>query len=126
MAERELIAAKAKVAISKAQLADTIKELQFRLKPSTLASDAWHGVKDKSSDYAGKGVHAVSDHPAAAGGAIAAIALFLLRGPLASVLTRLFGGGRDKEGQITTDLSRNEDDYDLTAPVVAKTKGAKA
>lgn len=126
MAERELIAARAKVVSSKAQLTETIRELQYRLKPSTLASDAWHGVKDKSSDYAGKGVHAVSDHPAAAGGALAAIALFLLRGPLASLLTRLFGSGRDEEGRVTTDLSHNEDDYDLTAPVVAKAKGAKA
>lgn len=119
MAEKELIAAKAKVASSKTALMDTVNELKHRLKPSTLATDAWHGVRDKSSDYAGKGVNAVTDHPAAAGGAVAAVALFLLRGPLANVLSRLFGSDRD-EGRVTADLTHKDDDFDLTAPVVAK------
>lgn len=119
MAERELIAARAKVVSSKAALDATVKELQYRLKPGTLASDAWHSVRDKGSDVAGQGVHAVTGHPGAAGGAIAAVLLFLLRGPLASVLTRLFGSGRDA-GRITTKLTRKDDDFDLTAPVVPK------
>lgn len=125
MPERELIAARAKVETSKAQLTATIDELKYRLKPATLASDAWSGVKDKSSDYAGKGVHAVTGHPGAAGGAVAAIALFFLRHPIASLLTRLFGGRQQEAGRVTTDLSHSNDDFDLTAPVVTQTQGAK-
>lgn len=123
MPERELIAARAKAEASKAALTNTVHQLQYRLKPSTLASDAWHGVRDKSSGYADKGLHAVTEHPAAAGGAIAAVVLFLLRGPLASVLTSLFGNDGDK-GRVTTDLTQEHDDFDLTAPVVAQPKGA--
>lgn len=119
MPERELIAARAKAEASRTALTDTVEQLKYRLKPSTLASDTWHGVRDKSSDYAGKGVHAMTDHPAAAGGAVAAVVLFLLRGPLATLLTRLFGADRDP-GRITTKLTQKDDDFDLTAPVVPK------
>lgn len=123
MPERELTAARAKAEASKTALTDTIAELQHRLRPSTLASDAWHGVRDKGSDYADKGLHAVTGHPAAAGGAVAAVVLFLLRAPLASLVTGLFGSDRDA-GRVTADLTQKDDDFDLTAPVVAKAKGA--
>lgn len=123
MPERELKAARAKAEASKLALTGTVKELQYRLKPSTLASDAWSGVRHKGSDYAGKGLHAVTGHPAAAGGAVAALALFVLRGPLASLLNSLFGSDRDA-GRITADLTQKDDDFDLTAPVVAKAKEA--
>lgn len=126
MAERELIAARAKAETSQAQLAATVAELKHRLKPSTLASDAWHGVKDKSSDFGGKGVQAVRDRPAVSGGALAALALFLLRGPIAHLLGRLFGGGRADVGTVRADLSDTNIDYDLTAPVVTTSQGVKA
>lgn len=100
-------------------LTSTIEDLKYRLKPSTLASDAWHGVRSSSSEYAGKGVNAMTGHPAAAGGAVAAIALFFLRGPLAALLTRILGNNRER-GQVTTKLTNKNDDFDLTAPVVMK------
>lgn len=117
MAEKDLITARAHVAQAKTQLMSTVDQLKHRLKPATLASDAWRGIKDKSSDYAGKGVHAVSDHRGAAGGAAAAIILFLLRGPIATALTKLFGSD-DGPGRVTTDLTDTDQDFDLTAPIV--------
>lgn len=126
MAEKELIAARAKVQTSKSQLMVTVEEIKHRLKPATLASDAWHGVKDKSSEYSGKGVKAVMDRPGAAGGAAVAVVLFLLRGPLAHLLTRLFGGADQDPGRVTTELSKSDKDYDLTAPVVSQPQGVKA
>ncbi len=100
-------------------LTNTIKELQYRLKPGTLASDAWNGVRSSGSEVAGKGMHAMTGHPGAAGGVVAAIALFLLRGPLANLLTRIFSGESAK-GRVTTKLTHKDDDFDLTAPVVTK------
>lgn len=126
MAERELIAAKAKAEALQAQLMSTVGELKHRLKPSTLASDAWHGVKDKGSDFGGKGVQAVKDRPGVSGGALAAVALFLLRGPIAHLLSRLFGGSREDAGIVKADLSDAKKDYDLTAPVVTTSQGVKA
>lgn len=125
MAERELIVARARAETSKAGLMATIAELKHRLKPATLASDAWDGVKGKSSEVSGKGVQAVTDHPGAAGGAVAAVALFFLRKPLATLAGKMFGSQRD-EGQVTTDLSAKPDNFDLTAPVVTTKEGAHA
>lgn len=123
MGERELTIARARVEKSKRDFVVTTGEIKYRLAPSTLASDAWHGFKDKSTEVSQKGVQAVTDRPAAAGGIVAAIALFLLRGPLASLLSRLFGSGRDQPGRVTTDLSSTDKGYDLTAPVVPQNKG---
>lgn len=125
MGQRELIHARADAERSKAGLMATLDELKYRLKPSTLASDAWNGVKEKSGGYAGRGKTAVTDHPAAAGGAIAAVALFLLRHPIAGLLTRAFGKGGD-DGRVTTDLTDTKNDYDLTAPVVTEKQGVAA
>ncbi len=126
MAERELIVARARAETSKASLVATIGELKHRLAPATLASDAWHGVKDKSAEVSGKGVRAVTEHPGTASGVVAAVALFLLRKPLADVVGRVFGDGPDDEGQVTTDLSARPENFDLTAPVVPQKQGVDA
>lgn len=123
MAERKLIAAKAHLAQARQRMLDTTGELKHRLKPATLAADTWHGIKDKGSEVSSKGVRAVTERPGAAGGAVAAIALFLLRKPAAQLLTRLFGRGRDADGRVTADLTHSDEAFDLTAPVVATNKG---
>lgn len=125
MAERELIAARARVEASRVDFLATVEQLQHRLKPSTLAGDAWHGMKEKSSEFSGKGMHAVAERPAAAGGALVAVLLFLLRGPLAGILTRAFTGRRRVPGTVKADIVDKNVDYDLTAPVVAANEGIK-
>lgn len=118
MGERELIAAEAKVVASQTDLQATIAQLKYRLKPSTLASDAWHGVIDKGSEFSEKGVSAVSGRPGAAGGAGLAVLLFLMRHPLARLLGGVFGRDKGRKGRVKADLLRTDKDYDLTAPVV--------
>lgn len=120
MAASKLVVARADVETSKARLLGTVDEIKHRLNPKVLASDAWHEVKHAGSGYANKGVHAVSDRPAAAGGAVAAIALFLLRGPISRLLSAMFGNSGPK-GRVTSDLSSADTEFDLTAPVVPKT-----
>lgn len=126
MAERELIVARARAETSKASLLGTVAEIKQRLKPATLASDAWHGVKDKSSEVSSKGVRAVTERPGTAGGIVAAVALFALRKPLAELAGRLFGHGNDNEGQVKADLSAHPEKFDLTAPVVPQKEGVEA
>lgn len=118
MGERELIAAKAKVTASQTELQTTIAEIKHRLKPSTLAADAWHGLRNKGSEYSEKGVSAVAGRPAAAGGAGLAIVLFLLRGPLARLLGGIFGSDKGRSRRVKADLLHADTEYDLTAPVV--------
>jgi hypothetical protein len=83
--------------LARARLSTTLGELQTRLKPQTLASNAWDGVKDKGGELADDAVEAVKARPVAAGAAVGAVLLFLARSPIKSAAMRLFGSGDDKE-----------------------------
>ena len=111
---------------AKKRLSSDLGALQSRLKPGTLVSQAWDGVRDKSSDAADEAIHVVNEfadgaaeavrsRPMAASGVAAAVLLFLARGPLKRAAYRIFRGGQD-EGVIKTDLADSDENYDLTAP----------
>lgn len=74
------------------RFADTAAELQQRLKPGTLASHAWAGVKDKSGDLAEDAVEAVKARPVVVSAALAAFTLFLARTPIKAAVGRLIDG----------------------------------
>jgi len=125
MAERELITARARAERSQADLMATVAELKSRLKPANLASDAWGSVKQKGSQASGQGLKAVTDHPAPVGGAVLALTLFFLRGPIAHLATRLFGGDDASDHLVKADILKKDKDYDLTASVVVSGEGTK-
>ena len=77
----EIIAARSEVDRSRARVMATAHELQERLSPKTLAKGAWQGAKEKGADLAEDAVDAVKTRPIAAGGIVAAIAMFLAREP---------------------------------------------
>jgi hypothetical protein len=79
------------------RLAATAAELQQRLRPGTLASHAWAGVKDKSGDLAEDAVEAVKARPVAVSAALAAFTLFLARAPIKTAVGRLIDGERNEE-----------------------------
>lgn len=109
------------------RLAATGTELQQRLKPGTLASHAWAGVKDKSGDIADDAVEAVKARPVPVAAALAAFTLFLARAPLKSAVSRLFSGSGEDEDLVTVRVDEGDENYDLTAPVAARTsEGASA
>ena len=78
----EVAAARIEAARLRGEVMDSAHRLQMRLSPSTLARHTWQGAKEKGADLAEKSVDAVRARPVAAGGVIAAIALFLAREPL--------------------------------------------
>lgn len=82
--------ARADVEAAKAALIDTARELQQRLQPRTLASDAWEAAKVKGADLAEDAVDAVKKRPVAAGGIVAALALFLAREPIKDAARRAY------------------------------------
>ena len=82
-------AARIEVERSRAQLMETAKELQGRLQPGTLARDAWENAKLKGADLAEDAVDAVRRRPYAAGGIVAALALFIAREPLKDLFCRI-------------------------------------
>jgi Protein of unknown function (DUF3618) len=124
MSAAELTRARREAEQARRRLASTLAELQERLKPGTLASNAWEGVKDKSGAIADDAVEAVRSRPVIVSAVLAAFTLFLARSPLRSAASRLFSGGveADEEDLVPTRLDTGDDKYDLTAPVAARTE----
>jgi hypothetical protein len=111
MSADELRLAKQEAEHARRRLAATAAELQQRLKPGTLAHNAWAGVKDKSGAIADDAVEAVKARPVPVAAVLAAFTLFLARAPIKSAVGRLFDGG-------------DEDDQDNARPRRAREEGA--
>jgi hypothetical protein len=92
----EVADARVEVERSRSRLMATAHELQERLSPKTLASNAWQGAKEKGADLAEASVDAVRSRPLAAGGVVAAITMFLAREPLMDLAGSLFNGRRER------------------------------
>lgn len=73
MIDPELAAARARATAARAELQVTLRELQARLRPSSLASDAIDGIKRKSEEVKDGAVEAVRSRPIAASAAAAGI-----------------------------------------------------
>ncbi len=97
MSADEIRLARQEVEASRRRLAGTAAELQQRLKPGTLASNAWEGVKDKGGEIAEDAVGAVKSRPVAVSAALAAFTLFLARAPIKAAVGRLIDGDGEDE-----------------------------
>ncbi|HEX8381271.1 MAG TPA: DUF3618 domain-containing protein [Allosphingosinicella sp.] len=127
MSANELKLAKQEADIARRRLAATAAELQERLKPGTLAHNAWAGVKDKSGELADDAVEAVKARPVPVAAALTAFTLFLARAPLKSAVAWLFSGRDEDEDLVTARLDESDENYDLTAPTAVRTsEGASA
>jgi ElaB/YqjD/DUF883 family membrane-anchored ribosome-binding protein len=92
----EVAAARSEVERSRSRLMATAHELQERLSPKTLASNAWQGAKEKGADLAENTVDAVKARPLTATGVVAAITMFLAREPLMDLAGKVVGKGKKK------------------------------
>lgn len=92
----QVAAARIDVERSRARLMTTAQELQDRLSPKKLTRDAWQGAKEKGADFAEDAVDAVRSRPLAAGGVVAALAMFLAREPLMDLASKLADQVTDK------------------------------
>jgi hypothetical protein len=84
-----IVEARAEVERRKAAMLETVHLLQQRLQPKTLATEAWEKAKNKGADLAEDAVDAVKRRPVAAGGIIAAVAMFLAREPIKDAAARM-------------------------------------
>jgi hypothetical protein len=82
---------------ARARLLATASELQERLRPGNLASNAWEGVKDKSGELADDAMQVAKSRPVIVSAALAAFTLFLARAPIKSAVTSLISGGADED-----------------------------
>jgi hypothetical protein len=86
----KIAAARIEVARTRGAMLETARELQVRLQPKTLASEAWEKAKDKGADIAEGAVDAVAKRPVAVGGVLAAVAMFLAREPLKAATVKFY------------------------------------
>ena len=119
MSAEEIRRARIEAELARERLSTTVSQLQQRLKPGTLASNVWEGVKEKGADVADDAVHAVKARPVAVSAALGAFTLFLARQPIRSAFSWLRSRKAD-EDLVTTDLSQADECYDLTAPIGAR------
>ena len=119
MSAGDIARAKTEAELARRRLMGTVGELQQRLKPGTIANNAWAGVRDRSTEMADDAVQAVKARPVAVSAALGAVTLFLARSPIKSAVSWLFSKKPD-EDLVTTRLDTNNDNYDLTTPIVAR------
>jgi hypothetical protein len=93
----KVAAARIEVARTRAVLIDTARELQARLQPKTLASEAWEKAKIKGADLAEDAVDAVKSRPVAVGGVVAALTMFLAREPIKDAAVKLYDAMTSKD-----------------------------
>lgn len=96
-ARRKAELARAKFWGSFDELVDFAHRVQQRLEPRHLARETWDAAKSKGVDLAEDAVDAVSKRPVAAGGAVAALALFIAREPLMDLAGKLMSGESKKK-----------------------------
>jgi hypothetical protein len=125
MSAQQIKAARLEADAARQRLLATATELQARLRPGTIASNAWEGVKDRGGELADDAVEAVKDRPVAAASVLAALTLFLARRPIRSAVSRLFAKEAD-EDLVTTRLDTGDGHYDLTAPVAVGAEIARS
>ncbi|WP_404709922.1 hypothetical protein [Sphingomonas sp. MMS24-J13] len=87
--ERDLAQARADAASARERLLGAAQAVQARLKPASLASDAWETVRDKGEVVAEGAARAVAKRPAVASAAVLGIVALLARKPIARLFGRL-------------------------------------
>ena len=93
----KVVAAQIEVERTRAALMETARELQQRLQPKTLASEAWEKAKVKGADLAEDAVDAVKSRPVAVGGVVAALTMFLAREPIKDAAVKFYDAMTSKD-----------------------------
>ena len=119
MSVADITRARREAEIARRKLMGDVAILQERLSPSTIASNAWEGVKERSTEMADDAVEAVKARPVVVSAALGAVTLFLARQPIKSAVSWLFSK-KPPEHLVTTTLATSSPQYDLTTPVVAR------
>ena len=93
----KVVAARIEVERRRAALMEIVHQLQQRLQPKTLASEAWEKAKEKGADLAEDAVDAVKSRPVAVGGVVAALTMFLAREPIKDAAVKLYDAMTSKD-----------------------------
>lgn len=87
--DKDLARARADAAIARERLLGDAHTLQARLKPASLASNAWESVRDRGEVAAADAVEVARKRPAIAAAAAIGVVALLARKPLGRLIGRL-------------------------------------
>jgi hypothetical protein len=118
MSLKDVEQAKRNVVMARQRLDSSLVAVQQRMRPASLAGEAWDGVKDKGADLADGALAAVRQRPAAVSVAIGAFALFLARAPLKRAVSRMFADGEEDDGRIVTRIETGDAKFNASTPIV--------
>lgn len=90
--ERELVRARSDATQARSRLTGTLIGLQQRLKPSALLEEAVEELREKAEALAKEGIETIKARPVATAGAVAAVLVYLFRGPLWDAIVAAFSG----------------------------------
>jgi len=120
-----ITAARIEVQRRRGELIDTVRLLQVRLAPHTLAADLWDKAKNKGADLAEDAVDAVKARPVAVGGVAAAIAMFLAREPIKDAAVKIYDAMTSKPAtKKRAPALKKSDQPDSPAPRRARARRA--
>lgn len=90
---QELARARMRALTARTRLTGTLVELQTRLRPGALLEEAFEELREKTAEMADEAVSMVKERPGTAAGIVAAVLIYIFRGPLWDVLTDMFSRG---------------------------------
>lgn len=93
--EKDVERARAKAMQARARLAGTMSEIQDRLNPRTLLSDAWQEVREHGQDLVGEAIQTARAKPVAASAMAAAVIALFAREPIWRTVATLFLRSRE-------------------------------
>lgn len=96
MTDDRIKAAEFEVDRARSRMIATLHEISQQFQPHRIMEEAWEKAKDKGADLAENAVDAVRARPLAATGVVAAITMFLARGPLMDLTGKLVEGAKGK------------------------------
>jgi len=88
--EKDVERARAQAMQARARLAGTMSEIQDRLNPRTLLSDAWQEVREHGQDLVGEAIQTARAKPVATSAMAAAVIALFAREPIWRAVATLF------------------------------------
>jgi hypothetical protein len=122
--EKDVESARAEAMRARMRLAATMSEIQDRLNPRILLSDAWQEVREHGQDLVGDTIQAVRAKPVATSAMAAAIIALFAREPIWRAVTTLFFRRREtsvaaEQLEAPNEPSASPDDKDAQFKEVA-------
>ena len=119
----EILRAQRNAVEARGRFDTAVRDLQSRMRPANLASEAWDGVRDQGSRLADSAMDTVRSNPGAVSIAITALGLFLARDPLRRAASRFLD--HEDQGEPEPHVSKRDASPRRIKSQAAKLKPAK-